>query len=109
MTTSLPEAQGLEGQKVAASNPSAETVASKLYDSVKEIFSPTSPEAMQNIHPKTYAAGGQPPGQMNPTLEKALNTGKVDAEGLMEGLVVDRKSTRLNSSHMPVSRMPSSA
>ena len=34
----------------------------------------------------------------------------IDIAGLFDDLVkVDRKSTRLNSSHMPKSRMPSSA
>ena len=31
------------------------------------------------------------------------------AFGQLETVLLDRKSTRLNSSHMPVSRMPSSA
>ena len=36
-------------------------------------------------------------------VEKAMGPGNVTIE------VVDRKSTRLNSSHIPLSRMPSSA
>ena len=34
---------------------------------------------------------------------------KVREEKLVKGYSVDRKSTRLNSSHIPLSRMPSSA
>ena len=48
-----------------------------------------------------------------PVLRKGkLNTGaeyKPDAEQLMEYVKQDRKSTRLNSSHFLLSRMPSSA
>ena len=40
----------------------------------------------------------------NPTVEVEVAVG----EGIL-GLEGDRKSTRLNSSHMPKSRMPSSA
>ena len=35
-------------------------------------------------------------------------TGNFDGQGLSFGFL-DRKSTRLNSSHIPLSRMPSSA
>ena len=38
-----------------------------------------------------------------------LNFRTYSAAGLQEGMPVDRKSTRLNSSHSSVSRMPSSA
>ena len=41
---------------------------------------------------------------------KLAHTGKVGAEvGPEEGTALDRKSTRLNSSHCVTSRMPSSA
>ena len=33
----------------------------------------------------------------------------VNADGSFETMIIDRKSTRLNSSHIPLSRMPSSA
>ena len=36
-------------------------------------------------------------------------TGEVPWHGLGQSLDQDRKSTRLNSSHIPLSRMPSSA
>ena len=35
--------------------------------------------------------------------------GKVDSVALINDRETDRKSTRLNSSHIPLSRMPSSA
>ena len=42
--------------------------------------------------------------------DKKLKEGVVNIETLKSvGLVSDRKSTRLNSSHIPLSRMPSSA
>ena len=38
-----------------------------------------------------------------------LSPGCGEPQYLLEELVKDRKSTRLNSSHIPLSRMPSSA
>ena len=40
---------------------------------------------------------------------KHLNGGKFPEDYRAEGRKPDRKSTRLNSSHIPLSRMPSSA
>ena len=37
------------------------------------------------------------------------NVGRILAQAMGEALGQDRKSTRLNSSHIPLSRMPSSA
>ena len=34
---------------------------------------------------------------------------RITAEGVIASFIEDRKSTRLNSSHIPLSRMPSSA
>ena len=43
-----------------------------------------------------------------PVLESRLRSGQINAKEFVRGLL-DRKSTRLNSSHSSVSRMPSSA
>ena len=41
--------------------------------------------------------------------EKVLERDQIGASDIFYGLVRDRKSTRLNSSHIQKSRMPSSA
>ena len=41
--------------------------------------------------------------------QKQVDSGAVATWALPQGLLVDRKSTRLNSSHRHTSRMPSSA
>ena len=44
-------------------------------------------------------------------IEKARRTGKIEkgTNEVTKAIERDRKSTRLNSSHIPLSRMPSSA
>ena len=42
-------------------------------------------------------------------IASVLHLGKPNAKTLWKRLNIDRKSTRLNSSHIPLSRMPSSA
>ena len=44
-----------------------------------------------------------------PVLELMCGTGRVSLPLIEAGIELDRKSTRLNSSHSSVSRMPSSA
>ena len=55
--------------------------------------------------PVTYVVGVQSPAPINVT------TGVVIGPQGIQGIqgIQDRKSTRLNSSHIPLSRMPSSA
>ena len=45
----------------------------------------------------------------DPTLQEPEEGSPVDQEELFNQVKEDRKSTRLNSSHIPLSRMPSSA
>ena len=42
-------------------------------------------------------------------LNSSLGTGTINMKDFEKGIDEDRKSTRLNSSHIPLSRMPSSA
>ena len=43
------------------------------------------------------------------TVKKGIKAGLESLQGKIPGLLSDRKSTRLNSSHIEESRMPSSA
>ena len=55
---------------------------------------------------KRVRSPGYPTLSLNVAIEKALDF--YNAEG-RNSAALDRKSTRLNSSHIPLSRMPSSA
>ena len=46
---------------------------------------------------------------LNRFLREHLHKVSADTLGWLAAIVIDRKSTRLNSSHIPLSRMPSSA
>ena len=56
-------------------------------------------------------AAAPPPPNAAPNSSAAAKTEqpKADRDSAAEEIVVDRKSTRLNSSHLRLSRMPSSA
>ena len=64
-----------------------------------EIVTPESAE-----YGEAEETGFVMPGEWRTDIETALNY-----SGESYGMTLDRKSTRLNSSHIPLSRMPSSA
>ena len=47
--------------------------------------------------------------QVDSTMSAATEIAKIPKNSRIIGFIVDRKSTRLNSSHTDISRMPSSA
>ena len=69
---------------------------------------PITPSSPMADHVDAWATNGKKNlfGQPVKLVEMQAESG---AAGAMHGSLEDRKSTRLNSSHMPKSRMPSSA
>ena len=106
VTSTLCSADAAAGS-VGAALPGIEV---RLVDDAGRVLDPRGEEAGEvQVRGANLFSGYWPTGSDGPDAEGWWGTGDVGFLDDGDLTLVDRKSTRLNSSHIPLSRMPSSA